>query len=254
MIFYFFTIVIVLNRVDSTVKDPRTALTELESKISLTSTGTTIVGFCCTDGVVLGADTRATGGNIVVDKEKLKVHPISPRIFACGAGTSADCDQITKLAGLSLAKLRIEKDLAGIHSSIDNVLSACISISSQIMLPTRGKKPQSVFIVGGIDDCGPSLYEIQMDGTYEKCEFSALGSGSLSAISVIETKLYSRNNSNVAKSSFPNDAELKYDDENINSVMSDWVKRVPPLTVEEAIPIVKEAIFAGICHLFFVPI
>lgn len=38
-----------------------------------TSTGTTIVGCLFKDGVVLGADTRATGGDIVMDKNCEKV-------------------------------------------------------------------------------------------------------------------------------------------------------------------------------------
>ena len=41
-----------------------------------TSTGTTIVGCLFADGVVLGADTRATSGPIVADKncEKVRVY------------------------------------------------------------------------------------------------------------------------------------------------------------------------------------
>ena len=38
-----------------------------------TSTGTTIVGCLFKDGIVLGADTRATAGDIVADKNCEKV-------------------------------------------------------------------------------------------------------------------------------------------------------------------------------------
>lgn len=62
-------------------------------------TGTTIVGVCCKDGVVLGADTRATGGSLVMDKNKNKIHMIAPHIFSCAAGTSADCDQFIRKTG-----------------------------------------------------------------------------------------------------------------------------------------------------------
>lgn len=44
-------------------------------------TGTTIVGLIYRDGVVLGADTRATSGNIVADKNCAKIHRIAPRIL-----------------------------------------------------------------------------------------------------------------------------------------------------------------------------
>lgn len=41
------------------------------------------------DGVVLGADTRATAGTIVAEKACSKIHYISPNMYCCGAGTAA---------------------------------------------------------------------------------------------------------------------------------------------------------------------
>lgn len=55
-----------------------------------TKTGTTIVGVLCKDGVVLGADTRATAGTIVEDKNCEKIDYMAPNIYCCGAGTAAD--------------------------------------------------------------------------------------------------------------------------------------------------------------------
>jgi hypothetical protein len=46
-----------------------------------TSTGTTIVGVKFKDGVILGADTRATAGPIVADKNCEKIHYIAPNIW-----------------------------------------------------------------------------------------------------------------------------------------------------------------------------
>jgi 20S proteasome alpha/beta subunit len=43
-----------------------------------TSTGTTIVGCLFKDGIVLGADTRATEGEIVADKNCEKVLAYCP--------------------------------------------------------------------------------------------------------------------------------------------------------------------------------
>lgn len=47
------------------------------------------------DGIVLGADTRATSGSIVCDKNCEKIHYIAPNIYCCGAGTSADTENST---------------------------------------------------------------------------------------------------------------------------------------------------------------
>ena len=58
----------------------------------LTKTGTTIAGVIFKDGVILGADTRATAGTIVADKNCDKIHHISSNIQCCGAGTAADTE------------------------------------------------------------------------------------------------------------------------------------------------------------------
>ena len=62
-----------------------------------TSTGTTIVGCIYKDGIVLGADTRATEGPIVADKNCEKIHYITDNIRCCGAGTAADTEFVTAL-------------------------------------------------------------------------------------------------------------------------------------------------------------
>jgi hypothetical protein len=77
----------------------RRGLKNLLKLPEFTKTGTTIVGVCCRDGVVIGADTRSTGGPLIVDKDKLKISRIAPRIYCAAAGTSADCDQIVKKTG-----------------------------------------------------------------------------------------------------------------------------------------------------------
>ena len=47
------------------------------------------------DGVILGADTRATSGSTVADKNCAKIHYVQPNIYCCGAGTAADCEAVT---------------------------------------------------------------------------------------------------------------------------------------------------------------
>lgn len=64
-------------------------------QLSYTKTGTTICGVIFKDGVIVAADTRATGGNIVADKNCAKIHNLAPNIWCSGAGTAADCDHVT---------------------------------------------------------------------------------------------------------------------------------------------------------------
>eukprot|EP01031_Cornospumella_fuschlensis_P037266 gene37267-45242_t len=139
-----------------------------ESTRHITKTGTTIVGICCRDGVVLGSDTRSTGGPLIVDKNKLKIHTISARIFACAAGTSADCDHLCRKTRQALALQSIESELSGDYDV--------------------GRKPSAVFIIGGVDSEGAKLYQIDSDGLPLRVAYGSLGSGSPDAISVLETQ------------------------------------------------------------------
>jgi len=44
---------------------------------------------------MLAADTRATMGTVVGDKNCEKIHYIAPNIWCCGAGTAADTEFTT---------------------------------------------------------------------------------------------------------------------------------------------------------------
>merc|ERR1719182_1068162 len=70
-------------------------------------TGTTICGIIYKDGVVLGADTRATEGPIVADKNCEKIHYIAPNIYCCGAGTAADTENVTEMISSQLTLMRL---------------------------------------------------------------------------------------------------------------------------------------------------
>jgi 20S proteasome alpha/beta subunit len=69
-------------------------INEADMKSHFNKTGTTIVGVTCKEGVVLAADTRATGQH-VAEKNCNKIHFIAPNITCCGAGTAADNEYVT---------------------------------------------------------------------------------------------------------------------------------------------------------------
>ncbi len=85
-------------------------------------TGTTIVGVVYKDGVVLGADTRATGGSEVMDKNCEKIHYLAPNIWCCGAGTAADTEKTTELIASNLELLRLS-------SGTDPLIAVSVFIS-----------------------------------------------------------------------------------------------------------------------------
>ncbi len=76
-------------------------------------TGTTIVGIIFKDGVILGADTRATEDTIVADKNCSKIHYLAANMYCCGAGTAADTEMTNKMIAsqLELHRLNTGKEV-----------------------------------------------------------------------------------------------------------------------------------------------
>lgn len=65
------------------------------------------------DGVILGADTRATEGPIVADKNCEKIHYMAPNIYCCGAGTAADTEAVTGIINLVLSHVVLITNTSG---------------------------------------------------------------------------------------------------------------------------------------------
>jgi 20S proteasome subunit beta 2 len=153
--------------VDCGMKPPKT-----------TSTGTTIVGICFKDGVLMGADSRATAGNIIADKQCQKVHKLTESIYACGAGTAADLDQVTKMLS---ANLRLNELNTGKKARVITAMRH----AKQHLFKYMGYIG-AYLLIGGVDSVGPHLYDVSANGTTMAKAYASDGSGSYAAISVLE--------------------------------------------------------------------
>lgn len=143
-----------------------------------TKTGTTIVGMVYKDGVVLGADTRATGGTEVAEKNCEKIHYLAPNMYCCGAGTAADTEKTTDMISSRLELLRLET-----HKS-SRVVTACTMLKR--MLYRYQGHISAALVLGGCDISGPHVYQIYPHGSTGKLPYTTMGSGSLAAMAVFE--------------------------------------------------------------------
>ncbi|CAD5229793.1 unnamed protein product [Bursaphelenchus okinawaensis] len=142
------------------------------------STGTTIVACLSKTGLVMGADSRATQGNVIADKQCEKVHKLTESMYACGAGTAADLDQVTKMLGANLRLLELNTGKKA------RVISA-LKMAKQHLFKYMGYIG-AYLLIGGVDSTGPHLYECSANGTTMAKAFAADGSGSYCAITVLE--------------------------------------------------------------------
>ncbi|RNC49815.1 proteasome beta 2 subunit [Trypanosoma cruzi] len=142
-------------------------------------TGTTIVGVVYKEGVVLGADTRATEGSIVADKRCKKIHYMAPNIMCCGAGTAADTEAVTNMVSANLALHRLD---TGKQSRVHEALT----MLKRHLYRYQGHV-SAALVLGGVDVEGPFLATVAPHGSTDRLPFVSMGSGSIAAMSALET-------------------------------------------------------------------
>uniref|UniRef100_A0A3Q2SPR1 Proteasome subunit beta n=1 Tax=Fundulus heteroclitus TaxID=8078 RepID=A0A3Q2SPR1_FUNHE len=147
---------------------------------SARKTGTTIAGMVCKDGVVLGADTRATDDMVVADKNCMKIHYIAPKIYCCGAGVAADAEMATQIMASNV-------ELHMLNTGRPPLVAMVTRQLKQMLFRYQGHMGSSV-IVGGVDVTGAHLYSVYPHGSYDKLPFLTMGSGAAAAVSVFEDR------------------------------------------------------------------
>ncbi|XP_055342156.1 proteasome subunit beta type-7-like [Paramacrobiotus metropolitanus] len=170
-------------------------------------TGTTTAAVVFKDGVVLGADTRATGGNMVMNKNCAKIHFLARNMYCLGAGTAADTEYVTRLMAGKLEMLSMSTRRVA-------PVKAAVRMLKQMLFRYQGHI-QAALIVGGVDTLGPHIISIAPHGSSDNAPYLAMGSGSIAAMSVLET--YFR----------------------------------PDMTRDEAVKLIRDAINAGVTNDLF---
>ncbi|ORX35933.1 putative proteasome subunit, beta type, 7 [Kockovaella imperatae] len=151
-----------------------------------TSTGTTIVGMKFgggdsgeEEGIVLGADTRATAGSIVADKNCEKIHYLTPNMRCCGAGTAADTEFVTNLISSNL-------ELHALSQGKPARVVTAMTMLKQYLFRYQGHVG-AYLVLGGVDSTGAHLFAVQAHGSTDKLPYMTLGSGSLAAMAMFES-------------------------------------------------------------------
>ncbi|KAL1899702.1 proteasome core particle subunit beta 2 [Ceratocystis pirilliformis] len=145
-----------------------------------TSTGTTIVGCIYNGGVVIAADTRATSGPIVADKNCEKLHYITPQIWCAGAGTAADTEFTTAIVS---SNLELHAQSTGRKPRV----VTCMTMLKQHLFQYQGHIG-AYLVIGGVDPTGTHLFTVHAHGSTDKLPYVTMGSGSLAAMSVFESQ------------------------------------------------------------------
>ncbi len=147
-------------------------------------TGTTTVAIKCTDGIVLGADSRATAGNMIVGKDVVKIEQISDYMAVTIAGSVSDIQLLVKLirAEVKLKQIRSIKQVSVKEAA--NLLGGLVYSTIRNYFPGIAH-----FLLGGWDSSGYHIYDVYPDGSVSKVEdYICSGSGSVFEFGILETE------------------------------------------------------------------
>ena len=138
------------------------------------------MGLVYKDGIVLGADTRATEGDTVCDKNCEKIHYIAPNIWCCGAGTAADTEAVTGMVArqLEILTLNLGRE-ARVVTAVTKLKRHLFRYQGHV---------SAALVLGGVDFTGPHLYTVYPHGSTDKLPYVTMGSGSLAAMSIFEAE------------------------------------------------------------------
>ena len=127
---------------------------------------------------MIAADTRATAGAIVADKNCEKLHRLAPKIWCAGAGTAADTEMVTQLIALNL-------ELHSMWQSRQPRVITALTMLKQHLFKYQGHLG-AYLICAGVDPTGAHLMSVQAHGSTDIGEYQSLGSGSLAAMAILE--------------------------------------------------------------------
>ncbi len=143
--------------------------------------GTTTVGLACDDGIVLATDTRATAGYEVASKRAKKLYKITDNIGVTVAGSVGDTQALVRT-------LRSEARYYQRKEGTPMSVQAAAKLTSNLFGPSIALTYLAVLIIGGVDDSGPSMYMLGMDGSMIEEEMVSTGSGSPVAYGYLESQ------------------------------------------------------------------
>jgi proteasome beta subunit len=147
---------------------------------TVAETGTTIAGVTTDDAVVLAADRRASvgGGRFVTNKNTRKVESVHPSAAAALSGTVGHLQRFVRL-------LRAESSLYEDRRGEPIPVEALGTLAGNVLRTSHlAIQP----LVGGVDDDGPHLFEMDGGGGVLEDRYAAGGSGMQLAYGVLERR------------------------------------------------------------------
>jgi len=145
--------------------------------------GTTTIGVVCKDGVILGTDTRATMGTYIASKRAKKVYQITDNLAMTIAGGVAVAQKVVEILKVNSRLYELEKNRLMPVQSAARLVSNLLFQNREVGMPL----PMQA-LVGGFDETGPHVFNLDPYGSLIEEKMVSTGSGSPFAYGVLEAE------------------------------------------------------------------
>lgn len=156
-------------------------MTQNNTTSQLVLKGTTTIGVTCKNGVILASDTRVTMGFYVAHKLGKKVYKIDEHLGMTIAGTVADAQRVVDILIANAQLYRINMNRPMPVKSAARLVANLLFSARYIPLATQ-------VVIGGIDETGSHVYNLDPFGSLTEEKSVSTGSGSPIAYGILEDK------------------------------------------------------------------
>ncbi|MEM3186664.1 MAG: archaeal proteasome endopeptidase complex subunit beta [Conexivisphaerales archaeon] len=147
---------------------------------NVAQTGTTTLGIICQDAVVLATDSRVTMGNYIAHHKGKKLHLIDEHMGITIAGVVADAQNIIDV-------LRYYAKIYRVEHQKPMPISSAARLAANVFFNQRYYPYIVQSLIGGYDENGPGLYNVDLFGTLTNERFASTGSGSPVVYGILES-------------------------------------------------------------------
>jgi proteasome beta subunit len=141
--------------------------------------GATTVGVVFHGGVILAAEKRVTYGGFIMSRGGKKVFKVTERIGVACAGLVGDMQILAR-------EMEAQANLYSMDVGRQISVNSAAKLMANVLFNRRYAPLITQTIVGGLDENGPSLYVLDVLGSLIPDKYAAVGSGTETAIGVIE--------------------------------------------------------------------
>jgi len=141
--------------------------------------GASTVGIVFNGGVVLAAEKRVTYGGFIMSKGGKKVFKVTDRIGVACAGLVGDMQILAR-------EMEAQANLYSMDTGSPITVRSASKLLANVLFNRRYAPLITQTIVGGIDEEGANIYVLDVLGSLIPDKYAAVGSGTETAIAVIE--------------------------------------------------------------------